>query len=40
MNVRVLGEALDLDTLRKIVVREVSGSPIYIGDVSLVEDGF
>jgi multidrug efflux pump len=40
MNVRVLGEALDLETLRHIVVREVSGSPIYIGDVALVEDGF
>jgi multidrug efflux pump subunit AcrB len=40
MNVRVLGEALDLETLRQIVVREVSGSPIYIGDVALVEDGF
>jgi len=40
INVRVLGEALDLDTLRKIVVREVSGSPIYISDVAMVEDGF
>jgi multidrug efflux pump len=40
VNVRVLGEALDLDTLRKIVVREVGGSPIYLGDVALVEDGF
>jgi multidrug efflux pump len=40
VNIRVLGEALDLDTLRHIVVREVNGSPIYIGDVSLVEDGF
>jgi len=40
MNIRVLGEALDLDTLRRIVVREVSGSPIYISDVALVEDGF
>ena len=40
MNVRVLGEALDLDTLRQIVVREVSGSPIYLSDVALVEDGF
>ncbi len=40
MNVRILGEALDLDTLRQIVIREVNGSPIYIGDVSLVEDGF
>jgi multidrug efflux pump len=40
INVRVLGEALDLDTLRKIVVREVGGSPIYLSDVALVEDGF
>jgi hydrophobe/amphiphile efflux-1 (HAE1) family protein len=40
VNVRVLGEAIDLETLRKIVVREANGSPIYIGDVSLVEDGF
>jgi multidrug efflux pump len=40
VNVRVLGEALDLETLRKIVVREVGGSPIYLRDVSLVEDGF
>ncbi|MFZ2054918.1 MAG: efflux RND transporter permease subunit [Candidatus Aminicenantales bacterium] len=40
MNVRVLGEAIDLETLRRIVVREVSGSPIYISDVALVEDGF
>ena len=40
VNVRVLGEAVDLETLRKIVVREVSGSPIYLSDVALVEDGF
>jgi len=40
VNVRVLGEAIDLDTLRKIVVREVNGAPIYISDVSLIEDGF
>jgi multidrug efflux pump len=40
VNVRILGEALDLETLRKIVVREVSGSPIYLSDVALVEDGF
>ncbi|MGZ5496588.1 MAG: efflux RND transporter permease subunit, partial [Candidatus Aminicenantales bacterium] len=40
INVRVLGEAIDLDTLRKIVVREVSGSPIYLSDVAMVEDGF
>jgi hydrophobe/amphiphile efflux-1 (HAE1) family protein len=40
VNVRVLGEALDLDTLRKIVVREAGGSPIYLSDVGMVEDGF
>jgi multidrug efflux pump len=40
VNVRILGEAVDLETLRKIVIREVSGSPIYLSDVALVEDGF
>jgi len=40
VNVRVLGEAVDLATLRRIVVREVSGSPVYLEDVSIVEDGF
>lgn len=40
VNVRVLGEAIDLETLRKIVIREVGGSPIYLSDVAMVEDGF
>jgi hydrophobe/amphiphile efflux-1 (HAE1) family protein len=40
VNVRVLGEALDLDTLKRIVVRDTPGSPIYLTDVALVEDGF
>jgi hydrophobe/amphiphile efflux-1 (HAE1) family protein len=40
VNVRVLGEAVDLETLRRIVVRDIAGSPIYLGDVALVEDGF
>jgi hydrophobe/amphiphile efflux-1 (HAE1) family protein len=40
VNVRILGEAVDLETLRKIVVREVGGSPIYLSDVAMVEDGF
>ena len=40
VNVRVMGEALDIETLKHIVVREVGGSPIYISDVALVEDGF
>ena len=40
VNVRIMGEALDIDTLKHIAVKEISGSPIYIGDVALVEDGF
>jgi hydrophobe/amphiphile efflux-1 (HAE1) family protein len=40
VNVRVLGEALDLTTLRQVVVRDVPGSPVYLQDVALVEDGF
>jgi multidrug efflux pump len=40
VSVRVLGEALDLDTLRNIVVREDAGAPVRLADVALVEDGF
>lgn len=40
VNIRVLGEALDLDTLRHLVVRETEGAPVYLEDVALVEDGF
>lgn len=40
VNVRVLGEALDLEALRRIVVRESGGQPVYLSDVALVEDGF
>jgi hydrophobe/amphiphile efflux-1 (HAE1) family protein len=40
ISVRVLGEALDLATLRRIVVRDVGGAPVYLEDVALVEDGF
>ena len=40
VNVRVLGEALDLDTLRHMVVGGTPQSPVYLEDVSLVEDGF
>lgn len=40
VNVRVLGEALDLEAMRNIVVRNTGGSPIYLTDVALVEDGF
>ena len=40
IDVRVLGEAVDLDALREIVVKKVAGSPVYLRDVALVEDGF
>lgn len=40
VSVRVLGEAIDLGMLRRIVVREQAGSPTYLEDVALVEDGF
>lgn len=40
VNVRVLGEALDLQSLRRIVVGGTAAAPVYLEDVSLVEDGF
>ena len=40
VNVRVLGEAFDLEEFRSLVVKEVDGAPVYLSDVSLVEDGF
>lgn len=40
LNVRLLGEAINLEALRKLVVRRVGTTPIYLEDVSLVEDGF
>jgi hydrophobe/amphiphile efflux-1 (HAE1) family protein len=40
ISVRVMGEALDLSTLRKIVLRDLNGAPVYLEDVALVEDGF
>jgi multidrug efflux pump len=40
VNVRVLGEAFDLDEFRRLVVKNVDGAPVYLNDVALVEDGF
>lgn len=40
IDVRVLGEALDLATLRRLLVRNVDGAPVHLEDVALVEDGF
>ncbi len=40
VNVRVLGEAFDLDEFRRLVVKDVEGSAVYLSDVAIVEDGF
>jgi hydrophobe/amphiphile efflux-1 (HAE1) family protein len=40
VNVRILGEALDLSTFRRIVVGNTKEAPVYLEDVALVEDGF
>jgi multidrug efflux pump len=40
VNVRVLGEAFDLDEFRRLVVKDIEGAPIYLSDVAIVEDGF
>jgi multidrug efflux pump len=39
-DVRVIGEAADLATLRSIVIRNSGFSPVRLSDVALVEDGF
>jgi len=39
-NVRVEGEALDLDQIRNLQVAERGKTPVYLKDVALVEDGF
>jgi hydrophobe/amphiphile efflux-1 (HAE1) family protein len=40
VNVRILGEALDLSTFRRIVVGNTKEAPVYLEEVALVEDGF
>ncbi|MCC6555192.1 MAG: efflux RND transporter permease subunit [Polyangiaceae bacterium] len=40
VNVRVMGEALDLQSFKRIVVREQAGATVYLEDVAVVEDGF
>ncbi|MCW5805105.1 MAG: efflux RND transporter permease subunit [Deltaproteobacteria bacterium] len=40
IDVRVIGEAADLATLRQIVVKRVGSTLIRLGDVALVQDGF
>jgi multidrug efflux pump len=40
IDVRVLGEAFDLEALRKLTVKKVAGAPVHLEDVAIVEDGF
>jgi len=40
INVRVMGEAFNIEELRNITVRVVNGAPVYLKDVALIEDGF
>jgi hydrophobe/amphiphile efflux-1 (HAE1) family protein len=40
INVRVLGEAMELDALRDVVVRQSGTSVVRLSDLALVEDGF
>jgi multidrug efflux pump len=40
VNVRVLGEAFNLEEFRRLVVKEIEGAPVYLSDVAIVEDGF
>ncbi|MCL2776482.1 MAG: efflux RND transporter permease subunit [Polyangiaceae bacterium] len=40
LDVRLLGEAIDLDSFKKIVVKKTKPSPVRLEDVALVEDGF
>ena len=40
IDVRVLGEALSLAEMRRLVVKKTESAPVYLEDVALVEDGF
>lgn len=40
LDIRLLGEALDIDSFRKLVVRKTKPAPVQLEDVALVEDGF
>jgi hydrophobe/amphiphile efflux-1 (HAE1) family protein len=40
LNVRLLGEAVNLEEFRKLVVKRSKPAPVYLEDVADVEDGF
>jgi multidrug efflux pump len=39
MNVRALGEAIDISSFRDLVVTYINGAPVRLKDVAVVEDG-
>jgi hydrophobe/amphiphile efflux-1 (HAE1) family protein len=39
-NVQVLGQAIDTESMRNLLIVNRAGSPVYLKDVALVEDGF
>lgn len=39
-NVRIDGEALNVEQMRNLLVSQRNGTPVYLKDVALVEDGF
>jgi multidrug efflux pump len=40
VSVRVMGEALNLESLQDIIVKNTPSGPLYLKDVAIVEDGF
>jgi hydrophobe/amphiphile efflux-1 (HAE1) family protein len=40
LDVRLLGEALDLATFKHLVVKRGEPAPVYLEDVGIIEDGF
>src|SRR5262249_9869365 len=40
LDVRLLGEALDLDSFKRLVVKKSKPAPVYLEDVGIIEDGF
>ncbi|WP_394839252.1 efflux RND transporter permease subunit [Pendulispora rubella] len=40
LDVRLLGEALDLESFRHLVIKRSKPAPVYLEDVASVEDGF
>ena len=40
LDVRLLGEALDIETFKHLVIKRSKPAPVYLEDVGIVEDGF